>query len=187
MGSMFFKKGSDKFNNLNQIAGKSLKEIQVKDIDGNDKTIGDYMTDKKAVIFVNTASSCGLTNKNFRELVEIYDKYQKEGLEVLGFPCNQFMGQESKCEFDIKNFAKNKFKVTFPLFSKIDVNGPSTHELYLYLKYHTPEMRLCDGKLKNIPWNFAKFLVDSEGKVVKFYPSDVDPNKMMTDIEKILH
>ena len=187
MGSIFFKRGSDKFSDISPIARIKLSQIKIKDIDGQDKLIGDYITNKKAILFVNTASECGLTNKNYKELVEIYEQYKSQGFEVLGFPCNQFMGQESKCEFDIKNFAKNKFKVTFPLFSKIDVNGPNTHELYLYLKYNTPEFRQGNEKLKEIPWNFAKFLVDSQEKVVKYYEPNVEPNKIIPDIEKLIH
>jgi glutathione peroxidase len=97
------------------------------------------------------------------------------------------MSQESKCELDIKNFAKSKFKITFPMFSKIDVNGENTHPIYLYLKANTEEFKKNEKELKNIPWNFGKFLVDSEGKVIKFYKPDENPKMMITEIEKVLH
>jgi glutathione peroxidase len=187
MGAMFFKSGKDKFSNLEKTFSKDIKDISVKDIEGNDKKVGDYFTDKKAIIFVNTASECGLTKKNYGELVELYEKYNKDGLEILGFPCNQFMGQESKCEFDIKNFANKNFKVTFPLFSKIEVNGAGTHELFKYLKFHSKDFKVDDGTLANIPWNFAKFLVDSNGKVIQYYAPKTDPSTMVPEIEKLLH
>jgi glutathione peroxidase len=186
MGSIVFKRGADKFAG-STLADMKFKDIKVKDIEGIDKTIGDFVKNKKAVIVVNTASSCGYTDKNYRELVDLYEKYNTKGLEILGFPCNQFMGQESACELDIKNFASNKFKVTFPLFSKIEVNGPNTHPLYLYLKFKSADFNKGETELKNIPWNFGKFLTDSEGKVIRFYKPDEDPTKMIPEIEKLLH
>jgi glutathione peroxidase len=155
MGSIVFKRVADKLSTLN-IAELKFKNIEVKDIDGNMKTIADYVNDKKAVIIVNTASECGYTKKSYQELVELYNKYQDQGLQILGFPCNQFMNQESACELDIKNFAEDKFKVTFPLFWKIEVNGLNTHPLYLYLKNNSKEFNKGDGDLKNIPWNFRR-------------------------------
>jgi glutathione peroxidase len=186
MGSIVFKRGADKLSTLN-ISDLKFKEIQVKDIDGNMKTIGDYVNDKKAVIIVNTASECGYTKKSYQELVELYNEYQDQGLQILGFPCNQFMNQESACELDIKKFAEDKFKVTFPLFWKIEVNGLNTHPLYLYLKYNSKEFNKGNGDLKNIPWNFGKFLTDSNGKVIRFYGPDENPKNMEPEIKKLLH
>ena len=189
MGSIVFKKGSDKLTPkiVDTVAQIKFKEIEVKDIDGLDKKIGDYLNNKKALIVVNVASECGYTNANYKELQELYEKYGEKGLEILGFPCNQFMSQESKCELDIKNFTKNKFKITFPMFSKIDINGENTHPIYLYLKANTEEFNKDGKELKNIPWNFGKFLVNSEGKVIKFYKPDENPTVMITEIEKALH
>src|SRR5688572_6322853 len=109
MGCLFFKKGRDRFTEEKE---QKLEDINVTDIDGTEKKLGEYIDNKKAIVFVNTASSCGYTTSNYRELVELFEKYKDNGLQVLGFPCNQFMGQESKCEVDIKSYVKNKFKVT---------------------------------------------------------------------------
>lgn len=183
MGGLFFKNSKDKFNATSL---QQFKEILVKDIDGNERTVADYMNDKKAAIIVNTASSCGLTNKNFKGLAELYEKFKDQGFTVLAFPCNQFMGQESKCELDIKNYAKDKFKVDFPMFSKIEVNGPNTHPLFTNLKYNSQKFNDKDENLKNIPWNFGKFLITSDGKVVEFYDPTVSPNEIEKDLVKLL-
>jgi glutathione peroxidase len=182
MGSVFFKKGIDKFKFE---IPNNIYDITVKDIEGVDKKVGDYMKNKKAAIIVNVASSCGYTDSNYKQLMEIYNDYEGKGLEILGFPCNQFMGQENKCELDIKNFAKGTYKIRFPMFSKIDVNGENTHPLYVYLKYNTKDFNE-NGNLKNIPWNFTKFLVDNNGKVVNYYPPNFDPKDMTKDIDKLI-
>jgi glutathione peroxidase len=187
MGNLMFKMvkktGTDTFKNIPEV---KFKNIPIKDIDGKDITVGDLTEGKKATLIVNTASSCGLTDNNYRQLVEIYDKYKDSGLQIIGLPCNQFMGQESKCELDIKNLTKNKFKVTFPLTSKVDVNGPETHELFKYLKTNS-KLNEGDGKLKNIEWNFGKFLVNENGEVVNYYDPKTDPDQIVPDIEKTLH
>lgn len=183
MGSLVFKKGVDKFKDLST---KQLKDIEVTDINGASKKIEEFIANKKAIIFVNVASKCGYTDASYKQLVDLYAQYKDEGLEVLAFPCNQFMKQESKSESEIACFVQN-YKVKFPMFSKISVNGPDTHELYLYLKQHSDQFNLGDGKLKEIPWNFTKFMVDSEGKVVGFYDQDYEPKKMEPDILKLLH
>jgi glutathione peroxidase len=184
MGTLFFKKGKDK---LGSTVIQNFKEIVVKDIDGNEKKISDYFNpDTKAAIIVNTASSCGLTGKNFKGLVELYNKYKDKGLTVLAFPCNQFMGQESKCEIDIKNYAKDNFKAEFPMFSKIEINGPSTHPLFTYLKYNNKKFNEGKGELKNIAWNFGKFLVNNEGKVIEFYDPTVSPSEIEKDLLKLI-
>jgi glutathione peroxidase len=177
----FFKTGVDKFTDV----PSELSTIAVKDIDGSDKTIGDYLKDKKAVLIVNVASACGYTDGNYRQLMELYNSYKDKGLEILAFPCNQFGKQESKCELDIKSFAKDKFSVTFPMFSKIEVNGENTHPLYAYLRSRAFES-IDNNGFKYIPWNFSKFLIDSDGKQVNFYPSNIDPKDIAIDIEKII-
>ena len=179
---MIYKSKTDKFAKT----VINFKDINVIDIDGANKKLGEYVTDKKAIIFVNTASECGLTNNNYRQLVSLYDKYSKNGLQILGFPCNQFHSQENKCELDIKNFTKNKFHVTFPIFSKIDVNGENTHNVYKYLKENS-ELNEGGGQLRNIPWNFAKFLVDSKGNVIAYYDPQIEPDKIIPDLTKLLH
>ncbi len=104
---------------------------------------------------------------------------------VFGFPCGQFMGQELDSEQEIKEFVENKFEVKFPMFSKIEVNGPNTHPIYRYLKANSQEMSDNKG-LKNIPWNFGKFVVDSQGKVLNFYKPNITPKEILKVILPLL-
>ena len=131
----------------------------------------------KVVLVVNTASKCGLTPQ-FEELEALYKEYKDQGLEILGFPCNQFAKQDSGTNEDIHSFCQLNYGVTFTMFQKIDVNGENEHPLYKYLKNETK------GILgKQIKWNFTKFLIDSEGKVIKRYAPTVLPSKIKDDIE----
>jgi glutathione peroxidase len=116
----------------------------------------------------------------------MHKKYKDRGLEILAFPCGQFMNQELSTEGEIKDFVSQKFGVDFPMFSKIEVNGENMHPIYKYLKMNCPEMKTDKG-LKNIPWNFAKFLVNKEGKVIGFYGPKIEPIQMVADIERLLH
>eukprot|EP00340_Litonotus_pictus_P006214 CAMPEP_0170515294 /NCGR_PEP_ID=MMETSP0209-20121228/1738_1 /TAXON_ID=665100 ORGANISM="Litonotus pictus, Strain P1" /NCGR_SAMPLE_ID=MMETSP0209 /ASSEMBLY_ACC=CAM_ASM_000301 /LENGTH=120 /DNA_ID=CAMNT_0010799705 /DNA_START=204 /DNA_END=566 /DNA_ORIENTATION=+ len=111
----------------------------------------------------------------------MHKRLQSEGLQILGFPCGQFMNQELSTEKEIKEFVADNFKVEFPMFSKIEVNGEKTHPVYSYLKSNCEEMKTKDG-LKNIPWNFAKFMVDYDGKVLKFYGPKVTPKELEVDV-----
>lgn len=134
----------------------------------------------KVVLVVNTASKCGLTPQ-FKDLEEIYQEYKDMGLEILGFPCNQFANQDSGSNEEIHEFCQLNYGVTFTMFQKIDVNGENEHPLYKYLKNETK------GILgKQIKWNFTKFLIDNEGKVIKRYAPTVLPSKIKDDIEKLL-
>ncbi len=160
----------------------NLLDINVTDIDGSDSPISKYFENKKAVLIVNVASACGLTDKHYTQLVNLHEKFPD--LQILAFPCNQFMGQESQCNLDIKNSAKKKFKVEFPMFSKIDVNGENTHPLFKYLKANTNELNL-EGKLKNIGWNFGKFLLDGNGNIVGYFSPIVEPENIIGVIEKL--
>ncbi len=126
-----------------------------------------------------------MTNDNYTQLVELYNKYRSQGLVVLGFPCGQFMGQELNTEGEIKNFVTDNFKVEFPMFEKVEVNGDNMHLIYKYLKFNTPELNTPNG-LKNIPWNFSKFLLDRNANVIKYYGPKTKPNEMMSDIQKLL-
>lgn len=135
----------------------------------------------KVLLIVNTASECGFT-KQYEGLEKLYEKYQGQGLEVLGFPCNQFGGQESGTDEQIQEFCQMKFRIKFPVFKKIEVNGENTHPLYQYLKDAAPGL-LGSKKIK---WNFTKFLVDKSGKVSKRYASTTTPESMVKDIEKLL-
>ena len=134
----------------------------------------------KVVLVVNTASKCGLTPQ-FTELEELNKKYKEEGLEILGFPCNQFANQDKGSNDEIQEFCSLNYGVTFTMFEKIDVNGESAHPIYKYLKNN------AKGILNNeIKWNFTKFLIDSEGNVVDRFAPTTNPKKIRKDIEKLL-
>jgi glutathione peroxidase len=145
---------------------QSLYDIKLKDIDGKDTTLAAYKG--KPVLIVNVASKCGYT-KQYAGLETIYEKYKAQGFAVLGFPCNQFGGQEPGTNEEIKEFCSSKFNVTFPLFDKIDVNGANRHPLYAALAGSTSPF---PGDIK---WNFNKFLVGKDGKILNRFDSKVTP------------
>jgi glutathione peroxidase len=146
--------------------------------DGQPKSLADYRG--KVLLIVNPASQCGFTPQ-YRGLQELYAKYHGRGLEVLGFPCNQFGHQEPGTDTDIKSFCDLNYGVEFPIFSKIDVNGDAAHPLYKYLKSQK------SGLLgRSIRWNFTKFLIDREGNVIKRYAPQTPPSKLESDVEKLL-
>lgn len=134
----------------------------------------------KVVLIVNTASKCGLTPQ-FEELEQLYKEYKKEGLEILGFPCNQFAKQDPGTNEEVNQFCTLNYGVTFTMFEKIDVNGDNAHPLFKYL---TNEAKgIFNNKIK---WNFTKFLIDSEGNIIKRYAPTVVPSKIKEDIKYIL-
>ena len=134
----------------------------------------------KVVLIVNTASKCGFTQQ-YSGLQGLYEKFQDEGLVILGFPCNQFRQQEPGDERSIQKFCQLKYNVTFPMFSKIDVNGKNAHPLYEFLTQSIP------GTFgHNIKWNFTKFLIDRKGVPVKRYSSIKKPKNLETDIIELL-
>lgn len=134
----------------------------------------------KVILVVNTASKCGLTPQ-FKELEALYKTYKEEGLEILGFPCNQFAKQDPGSNEEINTFCALNYGVSFPMFTKIDVNGEEAHPLYKYLKNE------AKGVLSNeIKWNFTKFLIDTKGNVIKRYAPIVAPSKIRVDIERLL-
>lgn len=135
----------------------------------------------KVVLVVNTASKCGLTPQ-YEGLEKLYRTYKDKGLVILGFPCNQFANQEPGGEKEISEGCLINYGVSFPMFSKIDVNGDTAHPLYKYLK-----STLKGGILgSSIKWNFAKFLIDKNGKPVKRFAPVTTPDKLVKDIEKLL-
>jgi glutathione peroxidase len=156
---------------------KTLHDFREKTIDGAEKSLADYRG--KAVLVVNVASQCGLTPQ-YSKLQALYEQYRERGLEILGFPCNQFMGQEPGTADEIKTFCETSYGVTFPLFSKLDVNGAAADPLYQWLKRETGGA--------DISWNFEKFLVGKDGKVVeRFSPKTVpDDSKIASAIERAL-
>ena len=135
----------------------------------------------KVVLIINTASKCGFT-KQYADLEELYKKYHDQGLEVIGFPCNQFAGQEPGSSEEIAEFCKINFGVSFPIMQKVDVNGDKADPLWEWLKAEKPGLL----GFKGIKWNFEKFLVDKEGKVVQRYSSIKNPASISGDIEKLL-
>lgn len=148
------------------------------DIDNREVSMAKYKG--KVVLVVNTASKCGLTPQ-FKELEEVYQEYKSEGFEILGFPCNQFKEQELDTNEEINNFCQLNYGVTFTMFDKIDVNGENAHPLYKYLR--SQSKGILSDKIK---WNFTKFLIDSEGNVVKRYAPTTTPKKIKKDIEKLI-
>ncbi|MFD0697040.1 glutathione peroxidase [Paenibacillus sp. GCM10027628] len=157
----------------------SLYDIEVQKITGATKSMADYRG--KVLLIVNTASACGLT-PHYRGLQSLYEQYQDRGLVVLGFPCNQFAGQEPGSNEDIQSFCELNYNVTFPLFAKIDVKGEHAHPLFTYLVNHTPE----PYRTGDIEWNFVKFLVDANGNIVKQYSASTLPEDIAPDIEVLL-
>jgi glutathione peroxidase len=135
----------------------------------------------RVLLIVNTASRCGFTPQ-YAGLERLYGNYRGRGLEVLGFPCNQFGGQEPGSAEEIRAFCGNEYGVTFPIFAKIDVNGPHAHPLYQFLKKEKPGF-LGIGR---IPWNFTKFLVDRQGVVVRRFSPATKPAALAGTIEELL-
>ena len=135
----------------------------------------------KVLLVVNTASKCGFTPQ-YDGLEKVFQKYSDQGFEVLGFPCNQFGGQEPGNADEIEQFCKVNFGVTFPLMKKVDVNGPDASPLFDWMKKEAPGLM---GS-KAIKWNFTKFLIDREGNVVKRYAPADRPESIAKDIEKLL-
>ena len=135
----------------------------------------------KTVVVVNTASKCGLTQQ-YEGLEKLYQKYKDKDLVILGFPCNQFGNQEKGTSEEIQEFCQVNYGVSFPMFEKIEVNGKNAHPLFKFLK-----SKLSGGLLgRSIKWNFTKFLIDKNGTPVKRFAPTTKPEKLETDIEKII-
>jgi glutathione peroxidase len=157
----------------------TLYDFTVNDIEGHPVPLDRYKG--KVLLVVNTASKCGFTPQ-YKGLETLYRKYRDRGLEVLGFPCNQFGGQEPGSEQEIATFCETNYDVTFPMFAKIDVNGDKAAPLYRYLKHEKPGLLGSEA----IKWNFTKFLVDRAGSVVaRFAPNDA-PESLEPDVAKAL-
>ena len=157
----------------------TLHDFDAIDIDGKPVSLGDYRG--KALLIVNVASKCGFTPQ-YAGLETLWQDYREQGLVVLGFPCDQFGSQEPGDEEQIKSFCAINFGVTFPMFAKIDVNGDQAHPLWTWLKKEKSGL-LGIGAIK---WNFSKFLVGRDGKVLKrFAPTDT-PESLVADIESAL-
>lgn len=146
---------------------------------GGEQSLQDYAG--KVLLIVNVASKCGFTPQ-YEGLEALYRKYRDQGFEVLGFPCNQFGHQEPGNAAEIANFCSLNYDVTFPVFAKIEVNGPKTDPLYEHLKQAAPGLL----GLNSIKWNFTKFLVDRKGSVVRRYAPTTKPQDIERDIQSLL-
>jgi glutathione peroxidase len=154
----------------------TVHDFSARTIEGKDEKLSAYKG--KALLVVNTASQCGLTPQ-YAGLEALQKRYLAKGFAVLGFPCNQFGAQEPGSEKEIAQFCETSFGVTFPMFAKVDVNGDAAHPLFKHLKAATTDS-------EPIKWNFAKFLVDQDGRVVKRYPPTAEPASIAPDIEALL-
>jgi glutathione peroxidase len=152
---------------MTAVQAESIYDIKLKDIDGKDVALSDYKG--KVLLIVNVASKCGYT-KQYAGLEALYQKYKDQGVVVLGFPCNQFGGQEPGSNAEIKEFCSTKFNVSFPLFDKIDVNGAGRAPLYTLLAGKDSPF---PGDIK---WNFNKFLISKDGKILNRFDSKVAPD-----------
>jgi glutathione peroxidase len=141
----------------------SLYDIPVETLAGQPTTLAEF--EGRPVLIVNVASKCGLTPQ-YEQLEQLHEKYAERGFAVLGFPCNQFMGQEPGTAEEIQQFCSTTYGITFPMFAKIEVNGPERHPLYAQL-VETPD---ADGAAGDVQWNFEKFLVGRDGAITRFRP-----------------
>jgi glutathione peroxidase len=157
----------------------SIYDFSVKSIEGQAVNLSTYKD--KVLLIVNTASQCGFTPQ-YQGLQALYNKYASQGLEILGFPCNQFGQQEPGSASEIQSFCKTRFGVTFPLFEKVDVNGSNAHPLFQFLTKAAPGLLGTE----TIKWNFTKFLVDRNGKVLERYASMAKPEDIEKAIQKLL-
>ena len=171
------------FLSINILAseGKNMNiyDFNVLDIDAKEISMDKYKD--KVLLIVNVASECGLTYQ-YEGLEKLYQKYKKQGFMILGFPSNQFSKQEPGTNKEIKFFCKSKYDVHFDMFSKIDVNGDNADPLYKFLKNEKGGFLGFDS----IKWNFTKFLVDKNGKIIKRYSPSTNPVKLEQEIERLL-
>lgn len=157
---------------------KTLHDFTATTLDGREQSLEEYAG--KVALVVNTASKCGLTPQ-YEGLEKLYEQYADEGLVVLGFPCNQFGGQEPGDAEEIGAFCQKNYGVSFPMFAKVDVNGENAHPVFQWLR------REKGGVLGDkIKWNFTKFLVGRDGRVIKRYAPQTTPDKLVDDIEAAL-
>jgi glutathione peroxidase len=157
----------------------SIYDFSLTTIDGHTTTLQEYRG--KLLLIVNVASKCGFTPQ-YTGLEALHQKYKDRGLVVLGFPCNQFGGQESGTESEIREFCSTQYQVTFPLFAKIDVNGKKADPLYVWLKSQAKGILGTEA----IKWNFTKFLVDTEGQVIDRFGSNVTPEELDATIAELV-
>lgn len=155
----------------------SIYDFTVSDAQGNEGSLSTYRG--KTMLIVNTASKCGFTPQ-YDDLQDLYEKWKDKGFEVLAFPCDQFANQEPGTNAEIQKFCEVNFGLTYPVFAKIEVNGPNAHPLYQFLREQKPGF---GGDA--IKWNFTKFLVDSEGKVLRRYAPATKPGRISPVLERL--
>ncbi len=158
---------------------KNIYNFSCKNLNGEEVSLSEYSG--KALLIVNTASKCGFTPQ-YKGLQELYEEYSSKGFEVLGFPCNQFGSQEPGTEEEISEFCSINYNITFPIFSKIDVKGPTADPLFGFLTSSEPGL-LGTEKIK---WNFTKFLIDQNGQTVKRYSPQTTPEQISSDVKDLL-
>ncbi|KAK6120092.1 hypothetical protein DH2020_046222 [Rehmannia glutinosa] len=158
---------------------KSIHDFTVKDSKGKDVNLDTYKG--KVLLVVNVASKCGFTNSNYTQLTELYSQYKDKGFEILAFPCNQFLNQEPGSSEEAEQFACTRFKAEYPIFQKVKVNGPDAAPVYKFLK--SSKGGFFGSSIK---WNFTKFLVDKDGRVIKRYGTTTSPSAITDDIKKAL-
>lgn len=157
----------------------SVHDFKAVTMQGQETALADFKG--KVILVVNTASKCGFTPQ-FKGLEKLYEQYKAQGLEILGFPCNQFGKQDPGSNEQITEFCELNYGVTFPMFEKVDVNGDDAHPLFKHLKEEAPGLLGTQA----IKWNFTKFLINKDGKVVqRFAPKDT-PQKIESEIRKLL-
>ncbi|GAB1808123.1 MULTISPECIES: glutathione peroxidase [Priestia] len=157
----------------------SVYEYSAKTIKDEDVSLSNYQGD--VLLIVNTASKCGFTPQ-YKDLQALYEEEKENGLTILGFPCNQFGGQEPGSSNDIEQFCELNYGVSFPMFAKVDVKGEHAHPLFTYLTEQAPGLLGSKG----IKWNFTKFLVNRQGEVVKRYAPQTAPKDIQKDIKELL-
>ena len=157
----------------------SIYDITCERITGESQPLSEHQD--KVLLIVNTASQCGFTPQ-FQGLEALYKQYHSQGFEVLGFPCNQFGSQDPGSHEEIHQFCQTNYGVSFPMFAKIEVNGPNTHPLYQYLKKHAPGLMGSEA----IKWNFTKFLVDQSGNLQDRFAPTTKPEDIAPVIQKLL-
>ncbi|KMZ62745.1 Glutathione Peroxidase [Zostera marina] len=158
---------------------KSIYEFIVKDFRNKDVDLGIYKG--KVLLIVNVASKCGFTDSNYTQLTELYSKYKDNDFYVLAFPCNQFLNQEPLTSDEASQFACTRYQAEYPIFSKVRVNGSNAAPIYKFLKKSKPGF--LGGRIK---WNFTKFLVNKNGKVINRYGTTRSPLSIEKDIRKAL-
>ena len=157
----------------------NIYDIHIKDSSNKEVSMSKF--EGKTLLIVNVASKCGLTPQ-YKGLQSLYEEYKDRNFVVLGFPCNQFGGQEPGTNSEINNFCEINYSVTFPIFSKIKVNGPDSHPLFKLLKNDKPGI----FRTESIKWNFTKFLVDRDGNVIKRYSPQTEPSEIEEELKDII-